>query len=153
MIKVTEMHLTLSAVDEGCRSGKISSARRDRVDMAALVVNQMMDWIDTHLAEPINVESVARTSGYSRYHLMRMFKKHTGTSLALYIKQRRIDAALQLLTNSNERIMMISYQVGIDSPQSFSRMIKEKFNMSPSELRRSSRKSYCHNLIPSSCQA
>jgi AraC-like DNA-binding protein len=43
-------------------------------------IHDLLDWIDNNLDSRLDIDTVARRSGYSKWHLQRMFKEHTGLS-------------------------------------------------------------------------
>jgi AraC family transcriptional activator of mar-sox-rob regulon len=38
-------------------------------------MHDLLDWIDNNLDSRLDIESVARRSGYSKWHLQRLFKE------------------------------------------------------------------------------
>ncbi len=57
----------------------------DRVN----IIHDLLDWIETHLDQPLLLDNVAAKSGYSKWHLQRMFRS-TGHALGSYIRERRL---------------------------------------------------------------
>ena len=47
----------------------------------AITIHSILDWIEDNLESPLSLEKVSERSGYSKWHLQRMFKKETGHSL------------------------------------------------------------------------
>ncbi len=45
----------------------------------AAVIHDLLDWIDNNLESRLDIETVARRAGYSKWHLQRIFKEHTVT--------------------------------------------------------------------------
>ena len=48
----------------------------------AITIHSILDWIEDNLESPLSLEKVSERSGYSKWHLQRMFKKETGQSPA-----------------------------------------------------------------------
>ncbi len=42
------------------------------------IIQDLIDWIDNHLDSRLDIDTVARRAGYSKWHLQRIFKEHTG---------------------------------------------------------------------------
>lgn len=99
------------------------------------IVDVIVDWIDDHLEEGLNIEAVAAKSGYSKWHLQRVFKAQRGTTLATFIRSRRLDQAAQCLVSSSKSIMTISMDLGFSSQQCFQRVFKKHFNVTPRDYR------------------
>ena len=49
-------------------------------------IHDLLDWIDNNLDSRLDIETVSRRAGYSKWHLQRLFKEHTGSPLAEYIR-------------------------------------------------------------------
>lgn len=79
---------------------------------------------------------ICHSLGISRSQLHRFLKKETSLSLSLYIRERKLLKAQELLLTTNLQISEIAFQVGIDSPQSFSKYFTEKFGENPSVYRK-----------------
>lgn len=45
-------------------------------------IHDLLDWIDNNLENRLDINTVSRRAGYSKWHLQRMFKEHTGYPLA-----------------------------------------------------------------------
>ena len=70
-------------------------------------------------------------------YLSRIFKKETGMSLSDYIIQRRITIAKQLLAKTNLPVTTIAQKIGLSYASYFTKLFKEKVNMTPQEYRQS----------------
>ncbi|GKX51283.1 helix-turn-helix domain-containing protein [Budvicia aquatica] len=99
------------------------------------IIKELAHWIENHLEEPLDVKRVASKSGYSQWHLQRLFKDITGDSLALYIRKKRLQNAAFELKQSKRTIAEIAYQYQFDSQQSFTRAFKKMFSQTPSDYR------------------
>jgi len=85
--------------------------------------------------EKLSVESLAQKLFISRSQLHRKAKALTGFSPNEFIRNYRLDYSLELLKNKNEKISQIAFQVGFSDEKYFSRRFKERFGVSPSEMR------------------
>ena len=50
----------------------------------AITIHSILSWIEDNLESPSSLEKVSERSGYSKWHLQRMFKKETGHSSQLH---------------------------------------------------------------------
>ncbi|BEM52158.1 TPA: helix-turn-helix domain-containing protein [Serratia marcescens] len=107
----------------------------DRVN----IIHDLLDWIETHLDQPLLLDNVAAKSGYSKWHLQRMFRSTTGHALGSYIRERRLSQAAQALRSSPRPILDIALQYHFDSQPSFSRAFKKQFGKTPAVYRRTTR--------------
>ncbi|MEL5395840.1 MULTISPECIES: helix-turn-helix domain-containing protein [Serratia] len=100
------------------------------------IVNDLLSWLESHLDLPLLLDNVAAKSGYSKWHLQRMFKAVTGHVLGAYIRTRRLSKAAVALRLTNQPILDIALQYRFDSQQSFTRAFKRHFAQTPALYRR-----------------
>lgn len=103
----------------------------------AAVIHDLLDWIDNNLESRLDIETVARRAGYSKWHLQRIFKEHTGYPLAEYIRMHKLQRSVERLANSDEPILNVAIALGFDSQQSFNRSFKRQYGQAPDAWRRS----------------
>lgn len=101
------------------------------------IIQDLIDWIDNHLDSRLDIDTVARRSGYSKWHLQRIFKEHTGQPLGEYIRAQKLQKSVERLAHSNEPILNVAIALGFDSQQSFNRSFKRQFGQAPGAWRRS----------------
>lgn len=97
--------------------------------------NTLLDYINTHYAEDLNLDAVAAMAGFSKYHFVRLFKQYTGYTFCDYITYRRIKVAEEMLGNSTCSITEVALQAGFPSISTFNRIFKQHKSCSPSEYR------------------
>ncbi|RYM62649.1 DNA-binding transcriptional regulator RamA [Serratia proteamaculans] len=102
-----------------------------------IFINEMLKWIEGNLGAELNIKTIAKKSGYSRFHIQRIFKLHAGLTLAQYIRMRRVTEAAIALRFTDRKIMDIALDYGFDSQQVFTRTFKKQLETTPGELRRS----------------
>ncbi|WIO42191.1 helix-turn-helix domain-containing protein [Klebsiella electrica] len=100
-------------------------------------VHDLLDWIDNNLESRLDIDTVSRRAGYSKWHLQRIFKEHTGHSIGEYIRARKLQKSLERLTLSDEPILNVAIALGFDSQQSFNRSFKRQYGQAPGVWRRS----------------
>ena len=93
------------------------------------------DLIDRDYAEPLDLDSLAREAGYSRFHFARAFRTAYGETPRAYLTMRRIERAKTLLRTANLSVTEICFLVGFSSLGSFSARFRELVGSSPSEYR------------------
>lgn len=98
-------------------------------------IEELIEWVEIHLEKRPNLDEVARISGYSKWHLQRKFKRITGIQLATYIRSRILTRAAVALRITRRSIIDISDELGFDSQQTFTRMFKQRFNITPNRYR------------------
>ncbi|WP_312243134.1 helix-turn-helix domain-containing protein [Pantoea sp.] len=111
-------------------------------------IQSLLEWIENNLGQDLHLDEVARRSGYSRWHLQRLFRQHTGFSLAEYIRQRRLTESALTLLNSDEAILQVAMHYGFDTQQAYTRTFKNYFRITPGQLRRQRRVEADRLLFP-----
>ncbi|WP_067566995.1 helix-turn-helix transcriptional regulator [Nocardia acidivorans] len=91
------------------------------------------DLADRNYAEPLDLEALAAAARVSKYHFLRCFAATYGKTPALYLAERRIERAQDLLRATNITVTEACMMVGYSSLGSFSRKFTELVGMSPSE--------------------
>ena len=93
-------------------------------------------FIEHNLHTPLNLESIAAVSPWSRWQLQRIVVAATGMTLAQYVRELRLSQAAKDLLNSEHRQLDIALSNGFDSEVSFSRSFRQFFSCSPGQYRR-----------------
>ena len=84
------------------------------------IIQDLIAWIDEHIDQPLNIDVVAKKSGYSKWYLQRMFRTVTHQTLGDYIRQRRLLLAAVELRTTERPIFDIAMDLGYVSQQTFS---------------------------------
>ncbi|NDL63166.1 helix-turn-helix domain-containing protein [Enterobacteriales bacterium SAP-6] len=105
-----------------------------------VIIQDLKEWLENNLDKSLSLDHVAAKSGYSKWHLQRMFRNVTGDALGTYIRTRRLSRAASELCLKDHSILDIALQSGFDSQQSFSRAFKRQFSQTPGAYR--SQKTY-----------
>ena len=98
-------------------------------------VNAVVDYINLHLGEEIDLKSLARISHFSPFYFHRIMKAFLGEPIGTFIVRTRTEAAARLLRYSSTSISDIAYRIGYASPSSFSKIFKQMYGISPTEYR------------------
>ena len=104
------------------------------------MIQSSCDYIQMHLAEPLDIGVLADRLNYAKYYLSRKFKEETGLSVNSYIKKTRIDLAKMLLLNSDRNIDEIAAQCGFGSRSFFSTAFTRECGISPARFRETNRR-------------
>ena len=99
-------------------------------------MNRVVDHIQTHLAEPLDLERLAGVACFSPFHFHRLFRAWMGETLQDFVLRLRLERAAQLLVfNRLETISEIALACGLSSSSSFARAFKKGFGVSASQWR------------------
>ena len=94
-----------------------------------------IDYIESHLHEKLDLETVAGAVHYSKYHLHRMFTGTVGLTIHDYVQRRQLTEAAKLLVLSDRPILEIALSAGYESQQSFTDIFKAMYKKSPNRYR------------------
>jgi len=95
----------------------------------------IINYIESHLHEKLDLETVAGAVHYSKYHLHRMFTDAVGLTIHNYIQRRKLTEAAKLLVFSDRPILEIALIAGYESQQSFTDIFKAMYKKSPNQYR------------------
>ena len=91
---------------------------------------EILRYIDEHISEDLDAESIAKAFFISKYHMMRQFRQETGTTVHLYITQKRLVKARELM-DSGMRATEACYRCGWRSYSSFTRAYGKHLGTTP----------------------
>ncbi|QIP14817.1 helix-turn-helix transcriptional regulator [Spirosoma aureum] len=81
---------------------------------------QVIDYIQLHLSEKVNIQQIARHFGLSVRTLTRLFTQQLGTSFSSFCKIARIMKALELIETGHDNVSQLADLVGYESLSTFS---------------------------------
>ena len=84
------------------------------------------DLMDRDYAEALDLEAIAQTAGYSRFHFIRAFRDAYGQTPRDYLSARRVERARELLRNADLTVTEVCLLVGFSSLGSFSTRFRKK---------------------------
>ncbi len=100
-------------------------------------INAVIDYIDTHLDEPLDLQTLADVALFSRYHFHRIFKAYLGETLGEYIGRVRLERAMmQLRGSASLSVTEIALSCGFSSSAAFSKAFRAHFGFAPREARK-----------------
>lgn len=97
---------------------------------------RLLTYIDEHLHEPMSTRQLSQVVHLSVYHFHRQFFAHFGINLGDYTNRVRLrQAAFLLAYRPHMSITQISFSVGFNNCEVFSRAFKRWSGLSPSAFR------------------
>ncbi|QXC60776.1 AraC family transcriptional regulator [Aquihabitans sp. G128] len=101
-------------------------------DELLVPLRRARDLADRSYAEPLDLGALAAEAGVSKYHFLRCFSAVYGKTPALYLAERRIERAQDLLRATNLTVTEVCLLVGYSSLGSFSAKFRQLVGVSPS---------------------
>lgn len=111
------------------KAPEMSSIDRKFMDKLVELMEKNMDNGD------LVVDDLVRELAVSRSVFFKKLKTLTGLAPIEFIKEMRINRAVQLIDTGEYSMTQISYMVGINDPRYFSKCFKQKMGMTPTEYR------------------
>ncbi|MFQ9922678.1 MAG: AraC family transcriptional regulator [Beduini sp.] len=103
-------------------------------------LKRAVNYIEEHLLEDISINDIAENVYVSSFHFQRGFKLMTGYTINEYIKNRRLYLAALEYTGSDVKVIDLAYKYGYDTPESFTKAFSRFHGVSPSQLKRDTKK-------------
>lgn len=94
-----------------------------------------IDYIQLHLQEAISVAQIAEHVSLNRSYFSLLFKRETGASVSDYIREKRIEAAQNMLKFSGFSLREIANYLAFNSQSHFASVFKAHTGMTPGAYR------------------
>jgi AraC family transcriptional regulator len=72
-------------------------------------------YIESHLAEPLTLDEIARVGGVTRFHMVRAFAVATGLPVMRYARARRLTEAARSLASGAPDILSLALEADYGS--------------------------------------
>jgi AraC-like DNA-binding protein len=100
-------------------------------------MQRLLDTVEKHISdEKFSVEELGHEFGMSSSQINRKLKAIINQSAGTFIRTIRMERAMELLKNDQATIAEIAYETGFTEPAYFSRVFKNHFGISPSEVKK-----------------
>ncbi len=100
------------------------------------MVRDLAKKIIKDVAKEYSLAQLSEETGLSQAKLQEGFKLLYARTVTEYIRYVRLEAARDLIRTSDMNISEIVYSIGLSSRSYFSKIFKEKYNISPNELKK-----------------
>jgi AraC-like DNA-binding protein len=94
-------------------------------------VARAMGILQSHLAEPPDLEELGRKVGCSPFYLSRMFSAETGMTIPQYLRKARMEHAAELLLRGKHNVTEAAMEVGYSSLSHFSQAFCQTMGCCP----------------------
>jgi AraC family transcriptional activator of pyochelin receptor len=95
--------------------------------------------IQSQLEHPPSLIELAHSVGLNDFKLKKGFREIFGTTVFGYLREQRLNKAIELLEVKELNITDIALEIGYQKPSNFSFAFKKQFGMNPSEYRKKRR--------------
>ncbi|PYE87029.1 helix-turn-helix domain-containing protein [Phyllobacterium leguminum] len=84
----------------------------------------------------VSLATLAADAGLSRFHFCRSFKESTGLSPHAWLRQYRLDQAMDMLRDPDMPVISVAVALGYSSQTAFAAAFRQMTGMTPTEWRR-----------------
>src|SRR2546429_9854243 len=92
-------------------------------------------FIDECYDLPLDLNEISQQACLSRYHFLRLFREAFATTPHQYLMRRRIEKAKELLRSRRLSVTDVCFEVGFQSPGSFSTLFRKCVGAAPINYR------------------
>jgi AraC-like DNA-binding protein len=97
-------------------------------------IEKVKVYIETHLHEPLSLNELASSGGFSIYYFARRFKQSTGLSPKQYVLRKRLEYAYLLLGRGHTTVSEVAHQTGFTDQSHLVRYFKKCWGQTPREV-------------------
>ena len=102
---------------------------------SGITVRKILEYCSNHYAEDLSLDTLSENLHLNKYYISHSINKQLNMRISTFINALRIEAACNLLQNSNQKISEVAQTVGYDTIRSFNRAFSEIIHMTPKEYR------------------
>ena len=93
-----------------------------------------LDYMESHLCEPLTAERLSHFAGYSVYHFCRLFHAAVGLPVRSYLVRRRLLHAAYAI-GGGESLFSAALDCGFSTYAGFYKAFRREFGVSPGQYR------------------
>lgn len=98
-------------------------------------LQQVLEYIDTHLGRDLELVQLAQVVGMSQYYFASLFKQSMGVAPWQYVRQQRLEQAKELLKQCDRSIVEIALECGFKSQSHFTQQFRKFTGITPKGYR------------------
>lgn len=97
----------------------------------------MTEYVEKNHTKDIKLSDIGKLLGYDYHYVSRYFHSVFKMSFSEFLTLYRLETAVNLMEQSNKKIVEIAFESGFQSVRSFNDCFKSHFKMSPTEYKKS----------------
>jgi AraC family transcriptional regulator len=107
--------------------------------LAPKVLMRAIERLHSDSDADVSLAALAAEAGLSRFHFCRAFKESTGLSPHAWLRQRRLEQAMQMLRDTDASVVTVAAALGYASQTAFAAAFKRLTGDTPTDWRRRAR--------------
>ncbi|MBW8347855.1 response regulator [Bacillus sp. IITD106] len=100
-------------------------------------INQIKQYIVEHSHKEISLDGIAQIFELSPIYISKLFKEQLGVNYIAFLTECRLEKARKLMLNPEKSLKEITFEVGYQDPNYFSKVFRKMYGASPTEYRKS----------------
>ena len=113
------------------------NSEREAKSGSTFIIQQINRYVQTNFQNDISLQSIADHVFLHPAYVSKIYKSETGEGLSEYISRLRMEKAICLLRETNDKIGDISKKIGYQNPSHFSKLFRQYYDMTPEKYRES----------------
>jgi len=105
-----------------------------RFNISSLPLIEVIDLMENHLADPLDLDQLSRVAGMSPRQLNRLFNQHLGVSTIAFYRKLRLDKARAMLEHSGLSVGDVANATGFFDSAHFGRCFRDVFHCNPTDV-------------------
>lgn len=100
------------------------------------ILPKAANYIQEHLTEDLSIIKISKAINVSKSVLYKKFQNHVHCTVGEYINKKRVERAVQLLTNTSLSMEDISQKCGFSSGSYFTKIFKQNMGVTPLKFKK-----------------
>ncbi|MCR8635284.1 response regulator transcription factor [Paenibacillus radicis (ex Xue et al. 2023)] len=109
--------------------------QKESLESKMTVVERIQAYIGQHMDGDASLQAIADHVGLHPAYISKVYKVETGCCISDYVMKIKMDKAVELLRNKNEKVYNIASQLGYQTPHYFIKVFKKYYGMTPQEFK------------------
>ena len=125
-----------SAVFLGLKNNQKTVYNEQSSTAVPFAIKQVLIYIDKNIREKLDLETLAKITGWDTEYFGKVFKESVGMTPYQYILKCKIELAKKLISQSGEFSQSICYEIGFSTYSNFYTAFKKHTQLSPQEYKK-----------------
>jgi YesN/AraC family two-component response regulator len=119
--KEADLIITISIVLNNFKHNKIDPTRKlEKINnYIPFKIKETITYINNHLYDKMEISDLSALTPWKTHHFIRVFTRYIGETPYQYILKRKVEKAEVLLTETNQSVYEIAYDLGFHSYSNF----------------------------------